>query len=122
MRGAIGVILFSDPDDVTNGNFDQVYPHDWYLPPTGTQRGTVYIGDGDPLSPGYPAIGLVIIIVLVVAAYMYHKEIGLVSTKDRNERIRLITSYIKHANVRLKWHCQAHLTSYNDVSAVFFFK
>ena len=56
-RGAIGVILFSDPEDVTNGDMNQVYPNDYYLPPSGTQRGTVYIGDGDPLTAGYPAIG-----------------------------------------------------------------
>ena len=57
MRGAIGIILFSDPADVTDGNIDQVYPHDWWLPPSGAQRGTVYIGSGDPLTPGYPSIG-----------------------------------------------------------------
>lgn len=56
-RGAIGVILFSDPSDCTNGNQDQVYPNGWYLPPSGTQRGTIYIGNGDPMTPGYPAIG-----------------------------------------------------------------
>lgn len=55
-RGAIGVILFSDPDDVTDGDIEQVYPKDWWLPPSGAQRGTVYIGDGDPLTAGYPAI------------------------------------------------------------------
>jgi N-acetylated-alpha-linked acidic dipeptidase len=58
LRGATAVILFSDPEDVTDGDVNQVYPKDWWLPPSGTQRGTVYIGDGDPLSPGYPAIGL----------------------------------------------------------------
>ena len=56
-RGAIGIILFSDPADYTSGDIDRVYPHDWWLPPSGTQRGTVYIGSGDPLTPGYPSIG-----------------------------------------------------------------
>lgn len=56
IRGAIGVILFSDPEDVTDGDINQVYPKDWWLPPSGTQRGTVYVGDGDPLTAGYPAI------------------------------------------------------------------
>lgn len=60
-RGAIGVILFSDPSDVTDGNPDQVYPHDWYLPPSGTQRGSVFIGDGDPLTADYPAISMIYI-------------------------------------------------------------
>ena len=56
MHGAIGIILFSDPADYTGGDIDQVYPHDWWLPPSGAQRGTVFIGDGDPLTPGYPSI------------------------------------------------------------------
>lgn len=55
LRGAIGVILFSDPEDVTDGDITNVYPRDWWLPPSGTQRGTVYIGDGDPLTADYPA-------------------------------------------------------------------
>lgn len=57
LRGAIGVILFSDPEDVTDGDITNVYPHDWWLPPSGTQRGAVYIGAGDPLTADYPAIG-----------------------------------------------------------------
>ena len=59
MHGAIGVILFSDPADFTDGNTNNVYPHDWWLPPTGAQRGTLLVGDGDPLTPGYPATGTV---------------------------------------------------------------
>ncbi|XP_052275937.1 N-acetylated-alpha-linked acidic dipeptidase 2-like isoform X2 [Dreissena polymorpha] len=55
-RKAIGVILFSDPADITNGDTSDVYPHDWWLPPSGAQRGTLLIGDGDPLSADYPAI------------------------------------------------------------------
>ncbi|XP_060586029.1 N-acetylated-alpha-linked acidic dipeptidase 2-like [Ruditapes philippinarum] len=54
-RGAIGIILFSDPDDVTDGDITNVYPKDWWLPETGTQRGVIYIAKGDPLTPGYPA-------------------------------------------------------------------
>lgn len=55
LRGAIAVILFSDPEDVTDGDINQVYPKDWWLPPSGTQRGTLYIGDGDPLTADYPS-------------------------------------------------------------------
>ncbi|KAL4238330.1 hypothetical protein ACF0H5_003040 [Mactra antiquata] len=56
MRGAIGVILFSDPEDVTSGDIKQVYPKDWWLPSTGTQRGSLLIGDGDPETADYPSI------------------------------------------------------------------
>lgn len=56
-HGAIGVILFSDPDDITSGDDDyKVYPNDWWLPPSGAQRGSIYIGVGDPETPGYPSI------------------------------------------------------------------
>ncbi|XP_060559269.1 N-acetylated-alpha-linked acidic dipeptidase 2-like [Ruditapes philippinarum] len=55
-HGAIGIILYSDPDDITAGDIDKVYPDDWWLPPSGAQRGSIYIGVGDPLTPGYPAI------------------------------------------------------------------
>ena len=55
--GAIGVILYSDPADYTDKNEDsRVFPDNVWLPPTAAQRGTVFTGDGDPLSPGFPAI------------------------------------------------------------------
>ena len=55
---AKGVILFSDPADITIGNTSDVYPHSWWYPATGTQRGSLLIGDGDPLSADYPAISM----------------------------------------------------------------
>lgn len=55
-NGAIGLIIFSDPKDYTKGD-GYVYPDSVYLPPTGAQRGTTMLGDGDPLTPFYPSIG-----------------------------------------------------------------
>lgn len=59
MHGATGIILYSDPADYAMGQTDssQVYPHDWWLPASGAQRGTIFLGSGDPLTPGYPATG-----------------------------------------------------------------
>ncbi|XP_067685762.1 N-acetylated-alpha-linked acidic dipeptidase 2-like [Haliotis asinina] len=54
-HGAIGVILYSDPQDYHPHFYKGVYPKTWWLPPTGAQRGTVYEGIEDPLTPGYPA-------------------------------------------------------------------
>ena len=52
------MILYSDPDDYAVEFTDEVYPDSWYLPGTGVQRGNVKSGGlGDPLTPGYPAIG-----------------------------------------------------------------
>ena len=56
-HGAAGIILFSDPADYTGGDTNQVYPNDWWLPPSGAQRGVIRFGDGDPETPGYPSIG-----------------------------------------------------------------
>ncbi|KAL3873960.1 hypothetical protein ACJMK2_037035 [Sinanodonta woodiana] len=55
-HGATGIIIFSDPADFTDRNNSRVYDEDWWLPGSGAQRGNVYIGDGDPLTPDYPAI------------------------------------------------------------------
>ncbi|XP_046364744.2 N-acetylated-alpha-linked acidic dipeptidase 2-like [Haliotis rufescens] len=55
-HGATGVIIFSDPADYTWKGDPRVYPETWWLPGSGSQRGTIYTGDGDPLTPGYPAI------------------------------------------------------------------
>ncbi|XP_048259623.1 N-acetylated-alpha-linked acidic dipeptidase 2-like [Haliotis rufescens] len=55
-HGATGVIIFSDPADYTWKGDPRVYPETWWLPGSGSQRGSVFTGNGDPLTPGYPAI------------------------------------------------------------------
>ncbi|WAR23314.1 NALD2-like protein [Mya arenaria] len=63
-RGAIGVILYSDPGDIAADKTDTVYPDDWWLPPSGVQLGHVRMSNvGDPLTPFYPA-----------TATAYHKK------------------------------------------------
>ena len=57
-HGAVGIIIYSDPKDYTWPEEDsRVFPDTIWLPPTAAQRGTIYTGDGDPLTPGYPATG-----------------------------------------------------------------
>ena len=56
MFGAIGVILYTDPADYASNGMQTTFPHSWWLPGTGVQRGTVVL-EGDPLTPGYPATG-----------------------------------------------------------------
>ncbi|XP_071833272.1 putative N-acetylated-alpha-linked acidic dipeptidase isoform X2 [Apostichopus japonicus] len=55
LRGAKGLILYSDPADYAIEGSSSVYPDSWYMPPSGIQRGTVFRPMGDPLTPGYPA-------------------------------------------------------------------
>lgn len=51
---ASGLILYTDPADFNINGFNNTYPHSWWLPPEGVQRGTVG-ADGDYLTPLYPA-------------------------------------------------------------------
>lgn len=57
-HGAVGVIIFSDPSDDGSG-MGGVYPNaPGWRPPSGVQRGTIWNGNGDPLTPGYPSIDM----------------------------------------------------------------
>jgi N-acetylated-alpha-linked acidic dipeptidase len=53
-RGAIGCLIYSDPadDGFAKG---PVYPHGPWRPETGVQRGAVWVGNGDPATPGWPS-------------------------------------------------------------------
>lgn len=57
-RGAVGVILYSDPADVCGNSTSDgtTYPHTSYMPKGGVQLGTLLNFDGDPLTPLYPAV------------------------------------------------------------------
>ncbi|KAJ8047818.1 Glutamate carboxypeptidase 2 [Holothuria leucospilota] len=87
--GAKGLILFSDPADYTMPG-EPVYPDGLYLPNTGTQRGSCLDGNGDPLTPGYPA---------VESAYRYSEDrikslptipIHPIPSKDAQEFLKLM--------------------------------
>ncbi|XP_065560263.1 N-acetylated-alpha-linked acidic dipeptidase 2-like isoform X1 [Artemia franciscana] len=55
--GAVGMILYSDPQDYAGENGQtSPYPNSWWLPGEGLQRGTIMWHDGDPSTPMYPAI------------------------------------------------------------------
>ncbi|RNA10104.1 N-acetylated-alpha-linked acidic dipeptidase [Brachionus plicatilis] len=54
--GAKGLILFDDPlRSSPKQAQNEVYPNGQFLPENGTQRGTLYMHDGDPLTPNYPS-------------------------------------------------------------------
>ncbi len=55
LAGAVAVVIYSDPQDYAANYTQGVYPHGRWLPPSGTQRGSVYKGLGDPLTPGWPS-------------------------------------------------------------------
>ncbi|CAF1640902.1 unnamed protein product [Rotaria sordida] len=55
--GAVGAILYNDPADYApfGTTPDQVYDQKWFMPPSGVQRGSASIMNGDPLTPIYPS-------------------------------------------------------------------
>lgn len=53
--GAKAILIYNDPHDYAPVPDEDLYPHGWWLPRTGVQRGSILIGTGDPLTPRYPA-------------------------------------------------------------------
>ncbi|CAF0939456.1 unnamed protein product [Rotaria sordida] len=55
--GAVGAILYNDPADYApfGTTSNQVYDQKWFMPPSGVQRGSASIMNGDPLTPIYPS-------------------------------------------------------------------
>ena len=54
--GASAVILFDDPKRCAPKS-GRIYPNGEFMPETGTQRGTLFTGTGDPQTPLYPSLG-----------------------------------------------------------------
>lgn len=69
--GCGGLIIFSDPIDYAPTYGPPMFPDGPMLPSTGLQRGTVMIGDGDPLTPGLPSIGNVLFCMMEYHVIMY---------------------------------------------------
>ena len=55
--GAQALLIYSDPADYAKLGTEpeNVYPNTRFLPGTGVQRGTIFTGSGDPLTPGVPS-------------------------------------------------------------------
>ena len=54
-RGAVAVLIYTDPADDGYARGD-MYPDGPMRPNRGVQRGSVYNGTGDPLTPGYASV------------------------------------------------------------------
>lgn len=58
--GVIGVLVYTDPLDINDGlmsDINETYPHSWYLPPSGVERGSFNTQFGDLLTPYLAAKG-----------------------------------------------------------------
>uniref|UniRef100_A0AAX7SSI0 Aminopeptidase NAALADL1 n=1 Tax=Astatotilapia calliptera TaxID=8154 RepID=A0AAX7SSI0_ASTCA len=52
--GVVGVLVYTDPLDMNDGlmsDANETYPHSWYMPPSGVERGSYNIDFGDLLTP-----------------------------------------------------------------------
>ncbi|XP_017307041.2 aminopeptidase NAALADL1 [Ictalurus punctatus] len=52
--GVVGVLVYTDPYDINDGKMSdesETYPHSWYLPPSGVERGSYKTKFGDQLTP-----------------------------------------------------------------------
>ncbi|XP_045891609.1 aminopeptidase NAALADL1 [Micropterus dolomieu] len=52
--GVIGVLVYTDPLDINDGlmsDTNETYPHSWYMPPSGVERGSFKTRFGDMLTP-----------------------------------------------------------------------
>ncbi|KAM9391438.1 aminopeptidase NAALADL1-like [Pholidichthys leucotaenia] len=52
--GVVGVLVYTDPLDINDGlmsDVNETYPHSWYLPPSGVERGSFKSQFGDMLTP-----------------------------------------------------------------------
>ena len=52
LRGAVGVLIVNDPFDVVQG---AAFPAGPWARNSSVQRGSVYLGEGDPLTPSWPS-------------------------------------------------------------------
>ena len=60
LYGVIGVLIYSDPLVVNEGlmsDINETYPHSWYMPPSGVERGSFHEQYGDELTPYLAAKG-----------------------------------------------------------------
>lgn len=58
--GVSGVLVYTDPLDINDGlmsDASETYPHSWYMPPSGVERGSFNTHYGDMLTPYLAAKG-----------------------------------------------------------------
>lgn len=58
-HGASAAIIYTDPAEYApEGTGNNTFPHSWWLPDSGAQRGAARnaTGLGDPLTPGFPSV------------------------------------------------------------------
>lgn len=65
------MILFSDPKDKAQEGRNFTYPDSWWLPGMGVESGSLYVVDGDPLTPSYPAIGSILNVIGMNSAELF---------------------------------------------------
>ena len=58
--GVAGILLYDDPERSAPFGNASTFPNGMFLPEDGMQWGSIYDVAGDPLTPLYPSIGMLI--------------------------------------------------------------
>jgi hypothetical protein len=97
--GAKGLITYMDPQKYAKEGMDKVYPEYNWLPSNAVQRGTLKYSSvrGDPLTPGYPAVGKTI----EISTILFH-----------------FTDYIINSTKYVRTGVQCRVLSYNCTNDV----
>ena len=132
--------MFSDPADVAPNGVkpEDLYPNTIFLPGTGIQRGSTDLGDGDPLSQGWPSVPnayryvikniiqfgncedippITLIIVNSLLYFLFHSH-HLNKTPERNQRMLIASRkfQLNQLDIRMlencwrKWEELTHLS------------
>ncbi len=59
-KGIAALLIFPNPEQDMAKGFSNVYPRSWWLPGDAVRRGSILKRLGDPLTPNYPAKGLLL--------------------------------------------------------------
>ncbi|KAK0147473.1 N-acetylated-alpha-linked acidic dipeptidase-like protein [Merluccius polli] len=73
--GVAGVLVYTDPLDINDGlmsDANETYPHSWYMPPSGVERGSFSTKYGDLLTPYLAAKDMNLPLLLIG----YHSQLG----------------------------------------------
>ena len=105
------LLIYSDPADYAPPGVP-VYPDGPSLPLYGVQRGSLLVPDGDPLTPGVPAVGKLLFVVMIIM-YIFHVRTSLILIEcnvqtNQLMAFRTCTYYICVNNyllVHVHWTC-----------------
>lgn len=113
--GALGVILYPDPQDYTDKGINQTenvnLSNTWWLPGDAVVRSSVrYWHTGDPLTPDYPAIGMFFLYFVQILVPISSNRLDLFLFKS-NCLLKISFSFVLNVSQLLLFVCLFYLSS-----------